>query len=479
MPQDLFLPLGVQAETGELLPTIESDTLADFSSLPVEAHLADLPKSMAENWQDAPPFGTDCDVRDMNNLAETGWAILFSNETSDNVKRMLQPLIELRQRQVGNDALFKIFDGGESFQKGDTAETWLSRRSADGIPMADVDPAKGVPFYLLIVGSPEEIPFEFQYGLDLFWAVGRLWFPTAAEYGQYAEAVVRYENAGTRVETARQMAIFAPRNGQDKAMELLTENLAVPMTRPSNTKPPFGEKQNFRLRKYFGEAATVESLDQIWRGKIPHGRPALVFTGSHGMVFYSGDRRQANQQGAIVCNEWPGVGAPKSKQYFAADDVAKDARLDGMIHFLFNCYGAGSPRKDNFAGLSQRPSLVAEQPFLGRLPQVLLKQGALAVLGHVDRAWSSSYRSALGPRIEGFRGVVSQLLMGDRIGYATDRLNRQWSTLSIDIVQAVEARLEGDELKSKWIARNNARNYIVVGDPAVRLRVADMGVLAD
>ena len=45
----------------------------------------------------------------------------------------------------------------------------------------------------MIVAPPDEIPFEFQFGLDLNWAVGRLWFDDEAEFGRYAESVVAYE----------------------------------------------------------------------------------------------------------------------------------------------------------------------------------------------------------------------------------------------------------------------------------------------
>ena len=474
MLSDLFLPLGVQADTGALLPPIDSDSLDAFSTQPVES---EVPMNSIEAKCNGISFGTDFDVLDPNDLSEAGWAVLFSPGTSDTVKKQLQPLIEHRRQQVGDDRRFKIFEGADSFAPGDTAESWLARK---GIAMQDVDPPKGVPFYVMLVGSPQEIPFEFQYGLDLFWAVGRLWFPTPAEYGRYSESVVEYESAAS-VATSRQMAIFAPRNGEDRAMGLLTENLAFPMTVPSETKPPFGKKQKFRLQPFFGESASKEALDNIWRGRIGNGPPSVVFTGSHGMVFFAGDRRQAAQQGAIVCNEWAGVDPPKRNQFYAAGDLPDDAKMHGMVHLIFDCYGAGCPRNDNFSGLSKWPARIAEAPLLARLPQALLAHkngGALAVLGHVDRAWSSSYRSpTLGAQIEGFRGVVSQLMSGHRIGYATDRFNQRWSTLSIELAEELGRKTNDDVLKAKWIARNDARNYIVIGDPAVRLRVEDIAEL--
>jgi hypothetical protein len=70
---------------------------------------------------------------------------------------------------------------------------------------------------------------------------------------------------------------------------------------------------------------------------------------------------------------------------FGADDI--DAtRLDGLIAFLFACYGAGTPETDHFlpeavTGVSR----IAPAPFTARLAQRLLARGAAAVVGHAQR----------------------------------------------------------------------------------------------
>jgi hypothetical protein len=472
MPFDL-LPLGVHADTGARLPSIDEETLETFSTEPLETA---VPSEQIEA-KSSKHLGPDDDVEDANDLSQTGWAILYGPNVSDSVKKALQPLIEHRRKQVGNDALVKEFDGPEGFQPGDTAAAWLAREPRK-IPLTDVDPKRGVPYYVLLIGGPEEISFEFQYGLDLFWAVGRLAFETPSEYARYAESVIAYEQAPS-IQTTRHMALFAPRNGADRAMELFTENVAHPMQTPTEAKPAFGVKEEFRLHPSLGPAATVETLDKILRGAMPQGPPAILFTGSHGMVFESGDERQNAQQGAIVCDEWKGVDPPKRSSYLAGGNIAGDAKVHGMIHFLFDCYGAGWPRNDNFARTAKRPPKIAEGPAIARLPQALLAHrngGALAVLGHVDRAWSTSYHSArLGPQIDGFRTVVSRLMKGHRIGHATDRLNARWSTLSVELAEQLQRKdndlpVDAEELRAMWIARDDARNYIVLGDPAVCLR---------
>lgn len=476
MPAETFLPLGVYASTGESLSSIDGDTLETFSTEPVETEVSIDQLEAKQGGH----LGLE-DNFDAKKLSECGWAILYAPGIGDDVKKKLEPLIEHRRKQVNNDRLFKIFEGDASFVAGDTAATWLAK-GGKNIEMRDVNPKKGVPYYVMIVGSPTEIPFEFQYGLDLFWAVGRLYFPSADEYGRYADSVVEYETA-PQVATSRQMAVFAPRNGEDLASALFFENVVQPMSVSTGIVSAFGEDQKFRQQKFAEASATKEKLADIFLGKIKHGSPSVVFSGSHGLSFYSGEPLQASQQGAIICSEWAADGPPNRDHYYAGEDLPKEAKVHGMVHFLFNCYGAGSPRTDTYARTLKLPRKVAEAPMIARLPQALLAHqngGALAVLGHIDRAWASSYRSKkAGSQIEDFRSVFSRLMSGHCIGHATDRLNQRWSTLSIELAEELQRKdnglpVDSDTLKAKWIVRDDARNYVVLGDPAVRLRVEDM-----
>ena len=344
-----------------------------------------------------------------------------------------------------------------------------------------MEPAAGVPYYLLIVASPEEIPFEFQYSLDTFWAVGRLSFDTPDEYRKYAESVVRYESA-PEVSQSRNIALFAPEHDFDAATQSFTKNVANVFCDPAQRRGPLGSGQKFGLLPFLGPAATKSGLRTILRGALPSGPPAVLFTGSHGLEVPPDSAVQSERQGALVCDDWKGYGSVGPDDYFAASDVPSDARIHGLIHFFFACYGAGYPRHDDFSRGSPQRRVIAKQAAVSRLPQTMLgrENGALACLGHVERAWSYSFLNSRGDsQAADFRGVIAGILLGKRIGSATDQFNLRWAVLSAELLECLEEAGHGtvkspNEIAGRWVARNDARNYIVLGDPAVRLRVSDL-----
>ena len=327
------------------------------------------------------------------------------------------------------------------------------------------------------------IPYEFQYALDLYWAVGRLWFDTPDEFRRYAESVVANEKAAT-VPTTRQIALFAPEHEFDAATQLFNRQVAQPLRDGQGKKPvPVGQRQNFKLQPFLADDAMKNDLARILRGDIPGGAPSVLFSGGHGMAFDNGDNRQPNAQGALVCQDWDHTGAITADDWFAASDVPADAKVHGLIHFMFACYGGGVTEFDNFDQLNQQPRRIAARPFLSKLPQAMLTHnagGALAVLAHVERAWAYSFQSDKGgAQTQGFRDVLARLLNGDRIGQATDVFNVRWAALSTRLAELHVDMLNGVQVPLKtlgqfWVARDDARNFMIIGDPAVRLRVADM-----
>jgi len=471
------VPFGVR-DDGSVLDGVSDEAPGLSPAWPL-----DKPVMQAKAAEREQHFGVDENEYDPNDLHDVGWAVLFAPGLDEKIKEALQPLLERRKVQVDDERLFKILDG--DYHPPEKAEDWLTRH---GARMATVVPLAGVPYYVLIVGSPDQIPFEFQYELDIFWAVGRLWFETADEFRQYAASVVKYET-DAEVSRSRQIAFFATRNSNDRATELLMNQVALPMLNGTAVTKPLGRarKLNFALSPFLGENAEGTDLDNIFRGRIPNGPPALLFTGSHGRTGDIADPAFSDIRGALICNSWTKGRAISRDQFYAGADLPSDADVHGLIHFLFACYGAGWPEIDNFSRTAEKQTRIAPKPAIAQLPQKLLSHpngGALAVIGHVDRAWAWSFQSADGTGQTGeFRMVLNSLMAGDRIGQAMDEFNKTWAALSTGIgetlhqIQSMGRQLPPEELnklKNRWVARDDARNYVVLGDPAVQLRTDHM-----
>jgi hypothetical protein len=128
---------------------------------------------------------------DATDLAQTGWAAIFAHNADPAIREALGPLLEHRRSQAGRR--YKLFWGADGHRPDEQSKDFLRRwRHA---PAGAVDPER-VPYYLLIVGEPEEIPYRFQYMLDAQFAVGRIAFDTPDEYARYARGVVQAETSG-------------------------------------------------------------------------------------------------------------------------------------------------------------------------------------------------------------------------------------------------------------------------------------------
>lgn len=405
------------------------------------------------------------------NLAETGWGVIFAPNVSMRVRNELAPLLDLRRDQAiqdGKPDYYQEFD----YRPGETAKSFLLRHGVR--PDAAADPDRGVPYYLLLVADPESLPYRFQYELDVNYGVGRIYFEKPEHYRKYAESVVAAE---TRPRLSRQVSFFGVKNEDDRSTRQTTEGLIEPLARGL-----LGPKMEWKFDKWVGPQATREQLARLLGGKET---PALLFTASHGLGFPSTDNRQVARQGGLICQDWPG---PRSEEgllrehYFIAEDLADDAKVQGMMAFLFACYSAGTPDRDSYYvrdNLGDAPRL-AQQPFVSRLCQRLLSHpngGALAVVGHVDRAWTSSFVGTdKGEGADNYRNCLRRLLDGHRVGWAMEHLNLAHATLATKLASLLEDKhnLEEEDLESfadTWLESNDARNFVVFGDPAVKLAV--------
>ncbi|NJO84837.1 MAG: hypothetical protein HC828_20110 [Blastochloris sp.] len=107
---------------------------------------------------------------DTKELSETGWCIVFPYNADPQLKEALKPLIDLRREQAGR--LFKLYEGPDGYRPGENKHEFVHRH---GAPVSVPVDAEKIPYYMLLVASPEEIPYSFQYQMNVQYAVGRIY----------------------------------------------------------------------------------------------------------------------------------------------------------------------------------------------------------------------------------------------------------------------------------------------------------------
>jgi len=461
-PHDDAVFNGIDAVTGGYLPSpsVEdiSRTLRGGAPKPVEPLLVAKRNSGAESM--ALPF--DVDPR---KLDESGWSLLFAYDAPPETFEALLALRTLREQQAG--ARYKVFRAVSGYRPGETVTDWLGRQEAEpGIPQVTK-----VPYYVLIVGGPEVIPFAFQYELGVNYAVGRIHFDTIEEYRNYAANVVAGEAVADGAAPKR-ASFFGVCNEDDRATQMSSTMLVTPLADALEARL----KDRWQFDRLFAADATKAGLTKCLRSS-----PSLLFTASHGMAFPNGHASQSEHQGALLCQDWQGPfrhrGAIGPDLYFAGGDVPDDADLTGSVVFHFACYGAGTPAQDDFGAAGARKE-IAPAPFVSRLPQRLLGKpggGALAVIGHVERAWSYSFASPeFGAQTNTFELCLRTLMSGLRIGFAMEAFAMRHAQLAVGLNRVLDdirhdARIDDFQVASLWSVHHDARNYVVLGDPAVRI----------
>ncbi len=472
---DLEVFNGIDFMTGDyLIPPVTTPELAEWA---LKAR-RDLKEERELRWSHERDFknrGSDRrpapDV-DPLDLASSGWGVILPEGTPEAVLDKLRPLLAFRKEQASRKK--KKYYRELDYLPGESKDGFFRRHEVEAGPAHP----EQLPYYLLIVGSPKVVPYRFQYLLDMQYAVGRIYFDDPEDYRRYAESVVAAEGGQHHVQP--EVCLFSVRTPKDRATKISDERLIRPLAESLETKA-----KNWQLRLVEGEQADKPTLRRLLGGGET---PALLLTAAHGLGFPQDHDLQQQRQGAVICKEWPGRRRPVLEEhYFSAADVGDDARLHGLVAFLFGCYSAGTPDEDNFppSGAWGQPcEPPPSEPFMSGLAHRLLTHpngGALAVVGHVDRAWGCSFGSGRGKGILHIESFFQQLLQGFPIGLAMDWLNERFAEISTQLTEVLD-RYKKDPLPAGrksardemllvnlWRSNNDARNFVVLGDPAVRL----------
>lgn len=462
---DDVLASGVDARKGGYLaPELDAATLSAIAEgrEPPDAEALEIQRRQQSR---GPTLGVATGI-DEDDLSQAGWGIVLAADDplTDDLLVALEPLCALRAEQAG--PLFKVFRDDDGLKAGEAGWEFLARHGSGPGP---VDPHQGVPFYLLFASDAARLPFEQQCEIDVRHAVGRLDLERLDDVAAYAERLAAAEREPTGRATSRAL-FWGTRNPGDLATQRSARHLMAPLARDFAQEHP-----DWEVGGLIADAATRAALRDALTAEHPLN---LLVTASHGAGYPSGDAEQREWQGALVTQQWGGPLVPgelSRDMLFGAADIAPALRLDGLIAFLFACYGAGTPETDQFLPESVTGvSSIAPAPFTARLAQRMLAQGANAVVGHVDRAWSHSFLWPLaGAQRTVFSSLFRSLIRGARVGAAMEHFNNRYAELAayLDNERRRPKGMVGrdEKIAFLWTAAADARNYVVLGDPAARL----------
>ncbi len=469
VPPDEFVFNGVDADTGSyLFPKTPLDRLvrAVKGEQPDPAHLAELDARTRADTEDhlAVVFG-----RRPERLSEVGWALVAADDVEPEILEALAPLRDRRRGQA-QDLYRELAGPTAGVHMGESSQDFLIRHNVDPNDVAD---PRQLPYYVLLVGSPERLSFPFQYQLGVQRAVGRLHFDTAEQYARYAENVVAAEAPHAPGPGAQRVHVFAARNPGDLATALSASRLAYPLAQDLAATAA--------VTSDIGETATKQRLSEILSGDQ---RLGLLFTATHGLGRAGPAQRET--QGALLCQEWQGPlhGPLTGAEYLGGGDLDSGHPVSATVVFSFGCYSAGTPQTTDFVD-TPTPAASADPPFIARLAQRLLthpRGGCIAFVGHVDRVWNCSFLwKGVKPRILPFTSTIEALLAGAPLGMAMEYVSARYATTATELtsllhqMRAVGRVAEDRVLANLWLAANDARNFVVIGDPAIRLSSQGQG----
>lgn len=399
-----------------------------------------------------------------------GWTYLVSSgdPNRDDIEQVLKPLTDHRcMAEPANPLLYNGESPNEWFE-------WLH----ENYYALDLE-GKQVPQYILIVGGPQQIPFHFQSVLDTVANVGRVEFDTLDDLEQYVNKLIRIETAAEPLVT-KEAFFFAPDAGLPDPTFFSREFMVKPLAEYTH------DELGFTTHMILGDDATKANLKTAVSAK----NPALVYTASHGLGATDEPfELQKRYNGAICCQH---TGPLTMDSLFSADDIPLDKPfLEGAVFFQFACFGYGTPAESDYAHwLDGVPERYTKEDFVAALPKRLLAhpKGPIAFIGHLDTAFLHGFADVEDPfilerwhsRIAPYKKAVDQLLSTQPSGLSMKDMNMRYSVCNALITHTYDRQRRGKlvwtpKLEARfldyWITRGDAQNYMILGDPAVHLRI--------
>ncbi len=427
--------------------------------------------------------------QDANKLSAQSWTVVApDDDNGDRLVEIIQPLIKHRQEQC-RVTVIKM----PRLTRKETVD-WVEANVVGNKREADI------PGYALIVGGFDGVSLGSQQALAKECFTGRIAFDDPQHYESYVQKLIRSDEKRDRAEdlSPTRSLFFCARDGTP-ATALGNSWLIQPSMKDVEAGKADGSLA-------VGEILALEDEDPVRAGNLlldtaAEDQPTFLFSCSHGM----GAPRRGWGDDTDKMHKLQGALCLGNGKYIAGSDMVNKPFLPGGMWMFFACFGAGTPDESAYyhwlAQLKEtgqyggRLSSVLKalprksSPFLASLPKAVLANGngPLAVIGHLDLAWSYSFQeftasSAL-QKYRRFETLVSEMINGGRAGVAhrklLDKLRSADEAILLSNDEAARARQSGEEpvddrvaMSNKWMLRQDVDGYVLLGDPAARLAVS-------
>jgi hypothetical protein len=418
---------------------------------------------------------------DPNDLPAQRWGVVAPiGEAGDRMLAAVDALVQHRRAQQGAEP--KIYRVRPDM------DVVAAIRWRNDVYRAEDVPEDERPRYLMLLGDLHEVSIELQHVLAGGALVGRLQCEDLGGFRQYAEKVVTAELAEA-VTCGR--AIYYSAEDSTRAVALGYERLIEPCLQQTREWSHTGRLAVSSVR----EVPPCDGQSTELLREAAAVGPAVMLSLSHGLGApprgWRTPKVQRERQGTLFLGT----------EELGASEIREATFLPGGVWMCVACFSAGTPSASAYApwlstlaagGQSGASEVLrslpreGERPFVAALPQAALAnpRGPLAVIGHIDLAWTFGFSDAQnqGSRASRMFSTLRTLLEGARAGVALDGLMRTYRDTNDDLTsryqrqRAAAAREQPDpedprQLGRLWMQRNDLRGYVLLGDPAARLGV--------
>lgn len=336
-----------------------------------------------------------------------------------------------------------------------------------------------LPKYLLIYGTPAQIPWEVQYNLNALRCVGRL--------DLVGEALERYVDAAVHdwadsVADYAAPVVWAVDHGATDMTALMRTTVAAPLA------AAFGNDADMPDALFLDGRQAPAVLAGLYTA-LAENHPALIITTSHGLT-------------GPPENLATRIGLPIDQDFATLDPAELLAawQPDGAVWFAQACCSAGSNDPSVYRGLFSPTSSVGETiataATAGRvtapLPRALLgaEKPLRAFVGRVEPtfSWTLEFPTTADPlTVDLVDSFYRELCLGAPVGMATEPYFRPLSSILTQYTRRTNEY--GSTHGAKAVAALNLALYlkvsaydraglVILGDPAVSIPLPKTGQLS-